>query len=272
MAHFEYYLQSYSLCYLSSGPRSWLAHPHYDDDGAYYNCSTAYAQKKYQIVKVPARKTKEESVFEGMEVVASFPYKNSPGYFHSFSMTQNYFLFIESSLLFSNPLALLFMKIMDWSYSKMFQFHPNIKSKLHLIERKSGKVAGVFKTDAFMCFHQINAFETSSEVVFDMCGYTDAKVMEALYLSDLRAGSATRDMHKESPAQLRRYHLPLEKVDPEKPVEMDLDKAYDGKDYEVLYTGIELPRINYGAVNGKDYSYTYGMSGTPEGLTKLIKV
>eukprot|EP00794_Sanderia_malayensis_P008892 gene8893-9842_t len=264
---------SSNLCYGSIGPRSWLAHPHYDDDGAYYNCSTAFINKVHEIVKIPAVKSKEESANEGLQVLARIPYKSAPGYYHSFSMTENYFVVFESSLYFSNPLKLLLMKVMNWSYFDLLYFDGESKSSLHVVDRRSNKLAATFKVDAFMCFHQINAYETSDDViVFDMCGYSDAVVMQALRMSDMR-GEVQRSVPV---AELRRYRLPVDKLNTEAPpCEAGLLRRYeDGNEYEVLYTGIELPRINYNYHNGKDYTYVYGMGAIDkwQGLTRLIKV
>ena len=121
-----------------------------------------------------------------------------------------------------------------------------------------------------MCFHQVNAYETEGKVVLDMCGYPDASIMKGLYLRDLRQ----RARPTFPPAELRRYHLPLEKVNPDKPAIIELEKNADGLDYEMILHGFELPRINYKTNNGKDYTYTYGIGKPIEGgpLTTLHKV
>eukprot|EP00795_Rhopilema_esculentum_P009143 gene9143-16806_t len=252
-----------------SGPRSWLAHPHYDEDGTYYNVSTSYMKNRNEIYKVPAKQDLETATDESAEMISSFPCSKGPAYYHSFGMTENYFIFMESSLFFTNPLGLFFMRLMDWAYVDFFKFNENIKSRLHLIERKSGKPFAIFNVNPFMCFHQINAYETDTEVVLDMSGYSDGSVMKALYLSELREDAET----KIKPAELRRYHLSLAKADSGKPKQVELEKDAEGKDYEVLHVGFELPRINYD-YNGRDYSYAYGMgsSSKPPGLLILHKV
>ena len=250
------------------GPRSWLAHPHYDDIGTYFNISTSFVKRQNEIYKIPRKADENEAACAGLEMISSFPCTNGPAYFHSFAMSENYFIFMESSVFLSNPLKFLLLKIMNWTFVDMFFFDPNIKSRFHVIERKSGKVAGVFNVDAFMCFHQINAYETEDEIVFDMCGYKDAAVMKALYLKDLRERDTNTT--RMSPAALRRYRLPMDKLDVESPVNMDLMKNEDGLDYDIITEGFELPRINYDVYNGKDYSYAYGISSSETEVSLAI--
>lgn len=248
-----------------------MAHPHYDDVGTYFNISTAFVKRQNEIYKIPPKTDDKEAACAGLEMISSFPCTNGPAYFHSFAMSENYFIFMETSVFLSNPLKFLLLKIMNWTFVEMFFFDPNIKSRFHVIERKSGKVAGVFNVDAFMCFHQINAYEAEDEIVFDMCGYKDAAVMKALYLKDLRGEGNLKSI---TPAALRRYHLPIDKLNVQSPVNMDLKKNADGLDYDVITEGFELPRINYDFYNGKDYSYVYGInsSETEVSLSLLKKV
>ena len=49
--------------------------------------------------------------------------------------------------------------------------------------------------------------------------------------------------------------------------EKPLHKRGDGRDYTLLYLGMDLPRINYEENNGKPYRYVEIFS---EGLTNLL--
>lgn len=253
-----------------SGPRSWLAHPHYDQDGNYYNISTSYIKRQNEIYKVPPAKTEKEDNISGLEMISSFPCKDGPTYYHSFGMTENYFIFIQTSVSFSNPIGMLFMKLMDWSYVDFLKFNPKLKSSFYVIDRKTGKVGGRFLAQPFMCFHQVNGYETDKEIVFDMCGYPDGSIIQSLYLSELRKGIKP-EVH---PPELRRYHLPLEKIDLRNPPTLLLDTNSDGLDYDLIFTGLELPRINYEENNGKDYNFVYGngLSHKSGAFSNLYKV
>ena len=254
----------------SVGPRSWLAHPHYDQDGNYYNISTSYVRRQNEIYKVPSAQTEKQDSTSGLEMISSFPCKDGPTYYHSFGITENYFIFIQTSVSFSNPIGMLFMKLMDWAYVDFLKFNPKLKSSFYVIDRKTGKIGGRFLAQPFMCFHQVNGYETEKEIVFDMCGYPDGSILNNLYLSELKQG-VKQDVH---PAELRRYNLPLEKIDFKNPPTIPLDKNSEGLDYGLIFTGLELPRINYEENNGKDYSFAYGLSTSKKSdfLTALHKV
>ena len=255
---------------ISTGPRSWLAHPHYDKEGNYFNISTSYVKRQNEIYKVPASQDKDEESLAGLEMISSFPCKDGSTYYHSFGMTENYFIFIQTSVSFQNPLGMLVMKLMDWTFVDFLKFNPKMKSSFYVIDRKTGKMSGRFLTEPFMCFHQVNAYETEKEIIFDMCGYPDGSILNGLYLSELRQGIKP----EVPPAELRRYHLPLEKVNPDSPLTILLDKNADGLDYDLIFTGVELPRINYEANNGEDYSFVYGLgvSKNNAALTVIHKV
>ena len=69
-------------------------------------------------------------------------------------------------------------------------------------------------------------------------------------------------------SEVRRYELPLGElgsVNEEKP----LHKGGVGRDYILLYLGMDLPKINYGKNNGKPYRYVEIFS---EGLYKLVNI
>ena len=161
-------------------------------------------------------------------------------------------------------------KLKNLTQADLMYFDSSAKSKLHLIDRKSGKVGAVYEVDPFMCFHQINSYETENEVVFDTCFYHDGSVMEDLYLRNLYSGQ-TKEIF---PAELRRYHLPLNGFNPDKPVTVEVVKDASGHDYDLIHPSFEMPKINYKVSNGKKYQYTYGTgnSAITSGLTTLLKV
>lgn len=138
------------------------------------------------------------------------------------------------------------------------------------MERKSGRTVGVYEVDSFFCFHQVNAYECGNELIFDSTMYPDGSVIENLYLSEIRSGK----MLDAFPAELRRYRLPLDGIDGECPLEINLEKHATGLDYELIHPSFEMPKINYDAINGKKYQFTYGIGNSTirRGLTTLLKV
>lgn len=47
------------------------------------------------------------------------------------------------------------------------------------------------RSDAFFCFHTINAFEAEGGLVVDLCGYDEVSWVETFRLPHLRSGKAT---------------------------------------------------------------------------------
>ena len=100
--------------------------------------------------------------------------------------------------------------------------------------------------------------------------YPDASVIDNLYLSEIKHGN----MVDAFPAQLRRYHLPIDGISNEHRMQVELKKYETGFDFELLHPSFEMPKINYDAFNGKKYKYTFGLgySTIKRGLSTLLKV
>ena len=123
--------------------------------------------------------------------------------------------------------------------------------RFHIIDRKDGNRVGVFTAEPFFVFHHINAFERDEKIYLDACCYHDNSIIKQLYLKNLRSHAEPGQKKLDVP-DVRRYEIPLGELydaDTEKP----LHKGSDGLDYSSLYSGIELPRINYEEFNGKPY-------------------
>eukprot|EP00795_Rhopilema_esculentum_P009144 gene9144-16807_t len=257
------------------GVRSWTSHPHFAQNGDYYNCSASYDNNVYEFVRIPAAGNFNGDALDGIEVVASLPFSHRPSYFHCFGMSERHFLFIEGSLFVTNyfnseRLNKIATHLLNKTHRDLLKFDPRVNSRLHLIERKSGKVIASYEVDPFFSFHQVNFYETEDEVVFDITVYPDDSVIDNLYLSNIKSGK-TKDAF---PGQLRRYRLPLKGVSVENPLRMHLPRDSMGLDYELIHPNYEMPKINYEHYNGKKYRYTYGVgnSSIRKGLTTLLKI
>lgn len=94
------------------------SHPHQDSRGNLYNMGSNVGT--YNITKFPANGDIEEA-----HVVASIPTRRpfSPSYFHSFGLTENYYIFIEQPMVISIPMVVWQQYTMG-SNSKILQWRP----------------------------------------------------------------------------------------------------------------------------------------------------
>lgn len=170
------------------------------------------------------------------ELISSIPVKE-PAYMHSFAMTENYVLLVEFPLKIS-PLK-VFMK--SRAFVDNFIWQPDQGTRFLLINKQTGRLERSYRTGPFFAFHHINAFESNGEIVADMVVYPDASIINALYLSKLRS-----DLLEIPTPEVWRFRLPL---DGNNLIETLISKKF-----------VEFPRINYLAVNTRDYQFVYGVS------------
>ncbi|XP_076014027.1 beta,beta-carotene 15,15'-dioxygenase [Genypterus blacodes] len=251
------------------------SHPHYDSEGNTFNMGTCIAEKgktKYMLFKVPAAsetdKEKKAVALKKVEVVCTIPCRSllTPSYYHSFGMTENYFIFIEQPFkLDILKMATAYMRGVNWA--SCLKFVPEENTLIHLIDRRTGKhVETKYYSGAMVVYHHVNAFEDEGHVVFDVIAYDDCSLYDMFYLNKLKQG--TSDEGYSNP-KYRRFVLPVHS-DKGSEVGENLVKlkyttarAVKEKDSklmcqaEILYEGFELPRINY-AVNGKKHKFVYG--------------
>lgn len=136
-----------------------ISHPHYDKEGNTYNMGTSIADKgksKYVLFKVPPAKQSKQIVqvnvmsndthvcymckqiicldllagpewtpaLTNVEVLCTVPCRSllTPSYYHSFGMSENYFIFIEQPLkLDILKMATAYLRGVSWSTCLKFQ-------------------------------------------------------------------------------------------------------------------------------------------------------
>ncbi|XP_068211309.1 carotenoid-cleaving dioxygenase, mitochondrial-like [Palaemon carinicauda] len=259
------------------------AHPHVDPDGTVYNMGNSYDGKNgpsYNILKFPPPKDVDGhrvSSFEQAEIVASIPcqWKMYPSYYHSFGITDNYFVFVEMPFVF-NVKKFLFYHYFGKPMFGALDWFPNEKTKFRIVRRDTGElIKTVYKTDAFLTFHHTNAYEKEGHLVVDLCGISDAGCVYQLMLKnfenpDFEASPCTMSTH-------RRFVIPLDVTEAEEDTNLvtlqdTKCSAYKRQDHSVELVGEEksdvyfdLPRINY-KHNGKEYSYAYGVELNTKGV------
>ncbi|XP_073763284.1 beta,beta-carotene 15,15'-dioxygenase isoform X1 [Danio rerio] len=257
--------------YLKYLPVSIVAsHTHYDKEGNSYSMGTCIAEKgktKYMLFKVPGESRPDGSPpLKSAEAVCTLPCRSllTPSYYHSFGMTDNYFIFIEQPLkLDILKMATAYLRRVSWA--SCMKFHPEDSTLIHLIDRNTKKeVATKFYTDAMTVYHQVNAFEDDGHVVFDVIAYDDNNLYEFFYLNKLKETMGATNLYCKP--KFTRFVFPLsdqgetgENLVKLKYTTASAVKEKDGKimcQGEVLCEGVELPRINYN-FNGKKYRYSY---------------
>ncbi|XP_056220621.1 beta,beta-carotene 15,15'-dioxygenase-like [Seriola aureovittata] len=265
------------------------SHPHYDKEGNAYNIGTSIAEKgktKYILFKVPAVSEKDKGknfpALKNVEVVCTVPCRSllTPSYYHSFGMTDNYFIFIEQPFkLDIVKMATAYMRGVNWA--SCLKFCPEENTLIHLIDRKTGKeVETKFYTGAMVVYHHVNAFEDNGHVIFDVIAYNDNSLYDMFYLSKLRENTGFHDEGYSKPSY-RRFAIPIHS---DKGIAIGEDlvklkyttasavKEKEGKlmvQAEVLLEGFELPRINYD-FNSKRHRFVYGNCVEESALAKQI--
>ena len=167
---------------------------------------------------------------------------------HAFGMSERYLILAEYPLRV-NPLKLAFS---GKPFIENYTWRADEPTRFRVFDRATGELRGTYETDAFFCFHHVNAFERGGELVIDLCAYEDASVIDSLYLDDAGPKGTL------PPVELRRYTL-------------DLDGGAVRS--EPLADGsLELPRIDYGRRNTRDYSYAYFTGSDDSWIDRLVKV
>ena len=220
------------------------AHPHHDSE-------------RDELVNYVARFSKSsEYVLYGLPAGASYrrvigrmPVKE-PAYMHAFGMSARHLILAEYPLRV-NPLRLA---LSGKPFIQNYRWRPEQGTTFQVIDRATGALRGSYGTDAFFCFHHVNAFERGEEeLVVDLIAYHDPSVIDALYLD------ADGPRGEIPPTELRRYTIGLESGE---------------VSWEKLADNVELPRIDYGRRNTRDYRCAWftGTRGGSSFIDHLVKV
>lgn len=218
------------------------AHPHHDPQrNELVNYVARFSRvSEYVLYGLPAHGSTRR-------VIATLPVRR-PAYMHSFGMSGRHLILAEYPLRV-NPLKLA---LSGRPFIQNYAWDGREPTRFQVIDRETGVLRGTYETDAFFCFHHVNAFERGSELVVDLVAYDDPSIIDALYLDEHGPRGAI------PPARLRRYTI-------------DLDGG--GVRSETLADGtVELPRIDYARRNTRDYRYAYFAGAAGGWLDELVKV
>ncbi|HYN50519.1 MAG TPA: carotenoid oxygenase family protein [Thermoleophilaceae bacterium] len=221
------------------------AHPHHDAErNELVNYIARFSRvSEYVLYGLPAQSSQRR-------VIARVPVER-PAYMHAFGMSARHLILSEYPLRV-NPLKLAFS---GKPFIQNYRWDPDKPAIFQVIDRETGALRGSFETDAFFCFHHVNAFERDGgrELVVDLIAYDDPSVIDNLYLDERGVRGGLPD------TELRRYRIDLEG---------------GGIQWEKLAEGsLELPRIDYRRRNTRDYNYAYcAATGDSDWIDSLVKV
>lgn len=257
------------------------AHPHYESDGSMYNLGQSFQRGLFTALVAVPPKREAEKTFPAGEIVCKIQssWKLHYNYYHSFSMTENYFVLVEQPLLACVP-KLVFAKIFRYTFADSLAFYPEIKCRFRVINRKTGQEVNpdiTMEADSFVYFHQINAYEDQGYVIVDISCHQDSKIIDAMYMKNLTSKECEEILKKVANPQARRYVIPLHPQTKESTAEYIVPlentsarcKKVNQNTYhcepEVLADiNLEFPQINYAKYNTKKYRYIYGVSVSPD--------
>jgi carotenoid cleavage dioxygenase-like enzyme len=184
-------------------------------------------------------------------VVAELPV-DLPAYMHSFAMTERYLVLVEFPLVVSA----LALKFSGKPFIRNYRWQPERGLRFRVVDKESGREVATATGDALFAFHHVNAFEQGGRLAIDAIAYPNAAIIDALYLSRLRASTPIT-----ATGALTRFDVPL---------------TGNGRVTRRTLAAppLELPRINYAACAGRPYRYVWGTGIEVAGdfLDSIVKI
>ncbi|KAM7493326.1 hypothetical protein LguiB_027935 [Lonicera macranthoides] len=167
----------------------------------------------------------------------------SPGWVHSFPVTEHYVIVPEM------PLRYCAQNLLKAEPTPLYKFrwHPESKGYMHVMCKASGNIVASVEVPLFVTFHFINAYEEKDEdgrviaVIADCCEHNaDATILDKLRLHNLRSYSGKEDVLPDAKGELVAALNPEEHG---KGMDMcSINPAYLGKKYRYAYAcGAERP-------------------------------
>jgi carotenoid cleavage dioxygenase-like enzyme len=248
------------------------AHPIVDSKGDWYNIGTSFSATgaKYQVFKIPASPsgTVKDAMKKASVLATITPsWSTVFAYFHSFSMTENYIIFIEQPLLMS-VMKMTDAKLKGKSIKEIMEWTPKENNRFYIINKNTGEVSKVkYMTDTpFFFFHFVNSYEQDGHIVVDVNAFPTNAVVDKMCISRLRSG----DLDQTDPSRVQRFVLPIIKdvkdiAKGDNLVKLSNAKATARRDGDVIIItsegfgepGFEGPIINPNK-QFKPHRYVYG--------------
>ncbi|VDN22331.1 unnamed protein product, partial [Cylicostephanus goldi] len=264
---------------------TYTAHSHTDPEGNILNIGSQFGSKSNYVfakTKNPLKiEGKDSSVtspnltvksslgaksphsLEGTELLGMVPATDAlaPAYYHSFGVTENYFILFES------PERIDIMKKAQKEegepqkcINECMYWDEKAKSvNVIIFDRiKRTKIEQKITSNAFFTFHHANAYEKDGYLVVDYCKILNPGNFDDFLLEHMRDGTYKTRNPNLAP-YLHRMIIPLTVSDKRKPDENLLSSCSfaNGCKAVLRMDAFDFPRYNYD-LNMKDYRYVYG--------------
>lgn len=211
------------------------AHPHYDfDHGALYNVVVTFGKtSRYGLTRQVAGEQRRQLLGQ-VET-------SSPGYMHSFAMTRRYVILTEFPL----RLAATELLFSGKPYIECYHWLKDKPTNFIVLSKANGALVRRFEAEPGFSFHHINAYERGDEILVDLAFLPDSRIVQALYLSNLRQDGPV------PVGQAKRFCLDL--------------KSGAVKCESLAAGGLDFPQINYKKHSSRQYTYFYGVGTDLDG-------
>ena len=151
------------------------AHPLFDPSTQeWYGVGIHYAHNSNYVIYKMGKESDQR------KVIASIPV-GYPTYIHSFAMTPHYIIITEAPFTVS-PYDLL---LSDTSFLDNFSWKPKNGTNFIVIDKKTGKKVGVYKTKAFFTLHHVNAYEQDGNIIIDLIAHQNPTITKAFAYENL---------------------------------------------------------------------------------------
>lgn len=218
------------------------AHPLFDPTTQeWYGVGIHYAHTSNYIIYKMGKESSQR------KVVATIPV-GYPTYIHSFAMTPHYIIITETPFTVS-PYDLL---LSDTSFIDNFSWKPKNGTNFIIVDKKTGKKIGSYKTKAFFTLHHVNAYEEDGNVIIDLMAYKNPKIIKAFAYENLCNPNASMPA-----AHLKRFTINLQEG--------------TVKSYKMCPQNIELPNINPNTLMHKHH-YIYVTSSERGFAQHILKL
>ncbi|KAL1522555.1 hypothetical protein AB1Y20_017540 [Prymnesium parvum] len=196
------------------------------------------------------------------QVIASIPSddKAIPRWMHSFGVTHKTVVLIEQPAAYSLPGML---GLRDASHASI-QWLPERGTRVHVLDRKSGKVAVHVVQPAFFFFHVCNSFDYDDAngrgVCVDLCAFDDCEILSALSLDRLTKEQLLQDLPN---SRILRLRIPAGGSEELTMTPLD--------DTSVSGWFADLPSINPLMAGNSSYKYVYSIAASrPTAVSNLL--